>query len=220
MLIKHELRYSSTDKNLEYFYEHLIGWWYQKFIDHLYDRSIRKITHRELKSQIDNICEQFRGDNLPIDFPYPLELNESDLPEDERVFVEQLRLVTKSGPRIRAAISDYYRASRQRSKWLREEVLFIGEFTQYQKKLIDEWTRHFEAMREDLGELPTEEIKRDKGRSLFNSIEQSDIRLKSNLSENYIIRGSYHELSNRLLVGWHLDYYDTLKHLLKRGPIL
>ncbi len=219
-LIKRELRYSTTDKNLDYFYNHLVGWWYQKFIDHLYDTSIRNITYRELKVQIDNIGEQFRGDNLPIDFPHPLDLNEGDLPEDERMFVEQLRLVTKSEPRLRAAISDYYRASRQKSKWLRKEVLFFDELNQYQEKLIDEWRRCYETMKEDLGETPTGDFKKERGRSLFNSIEQRDIRLRPNIAENYIMRGSYHDLSNRLLVGWHVDYYTILKEHLKRGSIL
>jgi len=219
-LITHELRYSTTDKNLEYFYNHLIGWWYQKFIDHLYSNSIENITYCELKSQIDNISEQFRCDNLPIDFPHPLDLNEGDLPEDERIFVEQLRLVTKSEPRLRAAISDYYRASRQRSKWLREDVLFLDELDQYQEKLIDEWRRLYEMMKEDLGETPTEDLKKGRGRILFNSIEQSDIRIRPNITENYIMRGSYHGLSNRLLVGWHVDYYIILNDQLKRGSIL
>jgi len=114
---------------------------------------------------------QFRNDNLPIDFLDPVDLLEDELDINERVFILQLRLIMLQQPRIQKAISDYYRAYQQRSKWIREELTLVGELERYEKRLIDEWERFFLIMKEDIGNNPDEEKMINEGRALFNIIE-------------------------------------------------
>ena len=107
------------------------------------------ILHKELLEQINDIQVQFTQDNLPIDFWEEVILEEEQLSEDQKIFIEQLRLIVISKPRIQKAISDYYRAFQQRSKWVREELLLDDELGLYEKHLIDEWERQHLKMKED-----------------------------------------------------------------------
>jgi hypothetical protein len=67
---------------------------------------------------------------------------------------------------------------------------------------------------EEYGSEVTEEIKVSSGKQLFRSIEEKDIRIREKCSEAFVMRGSYHILSNQLKIGWHTDFSERLKHLL------
>ena len=53
---------------------------------------------------------------------------------DKRPFVRQLRRVNVGGKRIEYAIRDFYRASEQRSRWLRQDLLVDGELAKYEQE--------------------------------------------------------------------------------------
>jgi hypothetical protein len=210
-----ELTYSARPERLQSIYERLEGWWFNVVVQHLLPNSLVRISQRALMDKIVDLQELFHLDNLPIDFPSPIDVAEKELGEDQRIFVEQLRLIMLSAPRIRTAISDYYRAFEQRSKWIREELLFVDELESYERTLIDEWERRFDIMKEDMDDDPEEEQKRREGRSLFNWVDtQANIHIRLRCTEPYIMRGSYHILANDLRVGWHLDFINRLQHLL------
>jgi hypothetical protein len=210
-----ELTYSARPEHLDSIYERLEGWWFNMVVKHLLPNSSVKFSQRALMDKIIDLQELFHLDNLPIDFPSPIDVAERELGEDQRIFVEQLRHIMLSEPRIRMAISDYYRAFEQRSKWIREELLFVDELESYERRLIDEWERRFDIMKEDMGNDPKEEQKRREGRSLFNWVDtQASIYIRPRCTEPYVIRGSYHILADDLRVGWHVDFINRLQHLL------
>ena len=53
------------------------------------------------------------------------------------------------------------------------------------------------------------------GRQLLNQIESKDIRVRERCSEPFIMRGSYHMLADQFKIGWHADFKNRLKYLLK-----
>ncbi|TDX44477.1 ABC-three component system protein [Orenia marismortui] len=213
-----QLVYTARPKFLESVYERLEGWWFNKVVQHLSCDSKNLITHQELLSKIIDIQEQFHEDNLPIDFFESLEIDESELNDKEKIFIEQLKLVSVGETRIKKAISDYYKAYQQRSKWIREDLLIDNELENYEKRLIDEWERRFEIMKEDIEnkeEKLSEKAIMNEGRGLYNWVTQkADINIRPKCVEPYIMRGSYHMLANNLNVGWHIDFLDRLKKLL------
>lgn len=210
-----ELRYSARPEHLEPIYERLEGWWFNGVVKHLLPNSVGKLSQRALMNKIVDLQEQFHLDNLPIDFPDPIDADESELDKDQRIFIEQLRLIMLSEPRIRTAISDYYRAFEQRSKWIREELIFVDELESYEGRLIDEWGRRFDIMKEGLDATLEEERKQREGRSLFNWVDtQANINIRHRCTELYVMRGSYHILANDLRVGWHTDFINRLQRLL------
>jgi hypothetical protein len=72
---------------------------------------------------------------------------------DEMTFVRQLRLIRLGAARVEFAKRDFYRASTQRSKWTRENLLFDGEVSNFETRLLEEWQPRFHAMCEGLGPL-------------------------------------------------------------------
>lgn len=214
--ILQELRLTVLPKFQDMLYERLEGWWFDIVVKHLSEQTPKTILFRELHAEINDIQKQFEDDNLPIDFLNAVAPSESELSVDQRVFIEQLRLVAVSNPRIKNAISDYYRAYEQRSKWIREDLLLVGELEKYEKRLADEWSELFNIMKEDLGESPTEDKMMKEGKALYTAIwKDVSIPIRPRVTESYVVRGSYHILSNKLQVGWHLNFIKRLSSLLQ-----
>lgn len=210
-----KLRISTRAEFLVPVAERIEGWWFNKVVQHLSVNSISTIPYNELLAKINDIQEEFFRDNLPIDFLDVISPKEEELNKDQRVFIQQLRLVMVSEPRIRRAINDYYRAFEQRSRWMREDLLGIGELDKYEERLIDEWGRLHEIMKEDLTAAADEEEIQTKGRKLFNHVDtQLECHIRPRCTTPYVMRGSYHMLANDLKVGWHASFLDRLSELL------
>ena len=101
-------------------------------------------------------------------------MEEEDLNENERVFVEQLRLILLGNERLRMAIGDYYRAFQQRTKWLSEGLLYPRELENYEDYLIGEWRRQVAVMKEEIEKLPQEERMAQSGRNLFTRFQEKN----------------------------------------------
>lgn len=196
----------------------LEGWWFKKAIDHLMDSSII-IKGSELQGKIYDLQDQLGKENLPNDFTTnTLEMAEEDLKENERVFVEQLRLILLGNERLRMAIGDYYRAFQQRTKWLSEGLLYPRELESYEDYLIGEWRRQFAVMKEDMEELPQEERMAQLGRNLFTRFQEKNLQpIRRDYLDAYFSRGSYHVLANSLKIGWHPEFAQRLGHLIEQA---
>lgn len=215
--IRKIIRYGSLPKYEDRICERLEGWWYDKAIEYLTSDQPLFITQKQIRSLISSIRDEYTEDNLPIDTPILDEIEIESLPEKDRLFYEQLRIICLSNQRMNLAIRDYYRAFKQRANWIRDDLLYINELDRYEERLIDEWQRMFLMMKEDLdeyGEELDEKTKQKFGKDLFNKIQDKDIRIRERCSEPFVMRGSYHSLANRLSVGWHIDFENRLRELL------
>ncbi|MBX9255642.1 hypothetical protein H1Q63_17170 [Desmonostoc muscorum CCALA 125] len=197
-------------------YERLEGWWFAKIVKHLRDDSINFISGFEVRDKICEINDQFKPDALPIDF-YDLEIPEQpDISQDNRCFVDQLKEIAVHHKRIENAILDYYRAFEQRSRWAREELLFGGEIEKYERKLIDEWERYKLALQDEMLDGNDDELEYKKfGRKVFNWMERdANICIRDQVTEPYVMRGSYHILADERRVHWHPKFLERLTQLL------
>lgn len=214
------IRLSTLQKYEDKVYEKVIGWWMANIIECLSSTKPIFISYQQLRNKIYDISSRYKDESLPIDVNpgyQPTEEDLNNLPPKKRIFIEQLSLISISNDRLKRCIRDYYNAYCQRSQWVRESLLFINDLDEYECRLVDEWDRLFIIMREDLnryGKALSEDQKQDAGRALFNKIEELDIPIRKNVSEPFIMRGSYHELSNRGTVGWHVEFMDRLYDLL------
>ena len=211
------IRYSCIHKYENQICERLEGWWYKKVVEALCSDTPIFVTQNQVRSFIVSLSQEYSDENLPIDIWDIEEIQESDLSTDEKVFYEQLKLICIGSNRMRVALRDYYRAFKQRANWIRNDLLFVNELEKYEQRLIDEWEHCFVEMQDELNDLdssPTEKEKAKFGRNLFSEIEKKDIRIRPKCKEAFVMRGSYHILANKLKVGWHIDFYSRLKHLL------
>lgn len=213
-LLEDKLRYSTRPQYLEGLCDRLEGWWLSRVVEHLKDpESISTISQRSVHAQINDLAEQFQIENLPNDFPSPVELDASDLSPNEQTFVEQLKLVLVSSERIKKAVSDYYRAFQQRSRWVREDLVLDQELEKYETRLVDAWEEQFYRMREELTETSDRALE---GRKLYNNvIDLAHLPIRSSFPDPFVMRGSFHMLANSLRVGWHPQFRERLARALE-----
>lgn len=215
-IFRRQIRYSCIPKYENQICERLEGWWYKKAIEALCSDSPIFVTQNQVRAFIVSVSQEYSDENLPIDIIDSSTLQESELSTNEKIFIEQLKLICIGSHRMQTALRDYYRAFRQRANWVRNDLLYVNELEKYEQRLIDEWEHAFAAMEDDLAEYDetTEEEKIKEGRRLFSDIEKEDIRIRPKCQEAFVMRGSYHILANQLKVGWHIDFYNRLKKLL------
>jgi len=219
-LIKDIIKVSVAREHRDGLYERLEGWWFGKVVSHLRSDAPEPITGFEVIDRIRSIAEQFLPNALPIDY---LEAKPEiiDPTTDSRLFVRQLKMIAVQNPRIEKAIIDYYRAFEQRSRWVREDLLIGDELEKYENKLVDEWERFKLAITDDYSdkELPEPELRRI-GIDIYNWMEQTaDYKIRQNVTEPYVMRGSYHILADNNLprVWWHPKFIERLTQLLWRS---
>ena len=211
--IESELRLAVRPQHLSPFTDRLEGWWYGRVVQNLAHKDNGVILARELRSQIDDLREQFIQDNLPIDFENVFSDEDVVKAMLGKPFVEQLRLVALADPRIRHAVTDYYRAFEQRSRWLREDLLLVGDLEQYETRLVEEWERAFERIKQN-HEVEEEPMKAVAGRAVFDWAESANIYIRPQCQQPYIHRGSFQILADKLKIGWHPEFLARLEHLL------
>lgn len=207
------LAYAARKEHVEAVYKDIVGRWDELVLRHLYERSATYIPYKALSNMIDDVREQYYRDSLPIHFTHSVQVDQDDLAEDQRIFIEQLKLVKIGQKRITHAISDFYRSSRQRSKWIRDMSIPISDLETYDEKLHHEWERIFARMEEDLENETIDELIIKAGKDLYEKVMELNFHIRSRCTEEFITRGSYHMLANQLRLGWHLNFQALLNHL-------
>ena len=221
--IKRQLRFSCTNKNENNIFERLVGWWFNSSINALTSENPVFINQKQIRELIVRFNQEYHNDNLPIDDDILnlVDIDESKLPVKKRIFLEQLRLLGFSDSILMLALSDYFRASQQRSRWVRNDLLCINELETYERKLIEEWNRSFVWMCELIKDEDIDDEKEiiKRGKYLYKEIMDKEIRIRHFCGEPFVMKGSYQILSNNLKVGWHKDFYNRLRCLLSKEEL-
>jgi hypothetical protein len=200
------------------FLARLKGWWSARAVE-LLRGSLEAFAASDLVLYVNDLRDQFGPENLPTDpdLPDPDDNTVAELAE--RPFVRQLELVAYTRPALAKAITDYYRAFTQRSRWLREELLGVGELDSYERRLVDEWEFAFTAMLSELGDGPDENEMQGSGRALLQRLaENAQARIRARYNEPFMTRGSLHMLADGRRIGWHPEFEARLEVLL--GPVV
>jgi hypothetical protein len=213
--LKREVRWAAPSQFLDALVVRLEGWWFGRVIEQLTDEDCHAIQSQEIESEMSNLREAFQDDNLPIDV-LDLEIDHDAFLSEQ--FVHQLELIDVTNPRIRIAIREYFRAFEQRSRWVREDLLHVGELGKYERRLIEEWEILFEQMKQDLGEDAAEEQKKRAAQALYKWVEsKANFPIRKKCDEAFVTRGTFHILANgdRPKVGWHPDFLQKIRSLLE-----
>jgi hypothetical protein len=219
--IRDRIRGAVDRQNRDALFERLEGWWFGKVVDQLRSDRPTPITGFAVYDKLRAIAEQFGPDALPIDY-LDARPDSLDPHTDDRMFVRQLRAIDVGLTRIEKAMLDYYRAFEQRSRWAREELLVGDEVESYERRLIDEWGRFAAAMTEELAPAASEIELKKVGRQIFNWMEQTaDLRIRLNVTEPYVMRGSFHILANKSApsVWWHPRFLERLSEILAESSL-
>jgi hypothetical protein len=199
------------------FLERIEGWWFRRTLKQMVSIGLGdRILGVEIEAQMSELRQQFKHDALPIDD----DLLNFDLDDGTHAahatstFVRQLELVTVGKKRIAAAIRDYYRAFHQRSRWVRDELLLVGDLAKYERSLLEEWEIVFEGVCDELGAGAADEAKRAAALEVLKWAERTSLPIRPNVMAPFVTRGSLHMLADDARVGWHPDFRDRLAALL------
>ena len=208
--IKKELRLSVLPKNITPLFERLEGWFLCQTIKHLQDRK-HHISFNELQKAILYISGKFKSDSLPIDFPDKI-IKSNDTVKS-MTFVKQLSLIDSTKRTKQNAISDYYRAYYQRSKWITNELLDPQEEIDFEKRLIDDWERKFDLLLDEVEGKNKVECSRD-AQKFYTTLYITNVPqifIRERFTEIYLTLGSCHILSQDLKIGWHPNFKELLR---------
>ena len=216
--IKRRIRISCRAEHLDFVTERVEGWWIQEVIKALMSDDLLIMSQRQLYDKVIDISREYTDDNLPTECWNLDPVEEKELGPKERIFLEQLRLLQSSNKTLNLAIQDYYRASTQRSNWLRQGLVYANDLDSYESKLRDAWEHAFAAMEEDLSDYksPSDEEKIKAGRALYRQVSDKDLRIRDKCDAPFVMHGTYHIMANDLKVGWHIDFIRKLEHILER----
>lgn len=199
------------------FLDYLEGWWYSRVLSQL-EQGGQPIIAEEIEAAVNQLREQMLVDALPIHHDI-LATDESIIDAEfykDQVFVTQLEIAGISDLRILKAIVDFYKASEQRSRWVREELVMLGELTSYEKRLKDEWERYFAQVAEEYGKDASDAEKLQAARAVFNWAQEENptLRIRPRCEDPFVQRGSFQILANDMTVGWHPDFRARVAELL------
>ena len=205
-------------------YERLEGWWSDLVIKLLSGIRTSEVFGHEVSDKLSSITDEYKTDNLPINFRGEKPDGQIDPENDPRLFVAQLRGIGIKPNRIQNAIYDYYRAFKQRSSWARENVLLEGEVEEYEDRLVDEWGRYRDVIFEDLDDDCAESVLQAAGKELYKwaELNTDHLRIRERVSEPYVVRGNFHILANRRprpRVYWHPRFLERLDAILSGSSI-
>ena len=209
-LMKKELRLTIGSSHVDAFLTRLEGEWFKRFIIAMSSPEENSVCLGEVVAIIDDLRSQFSLTNLTVDYA-DVEPEDIDVEGDERVFVEQLRLIGVPSSAIRLAIIYYYRAYEQRSRWSRDGLVKPGELNSYLKRLEEEWINHSSLIfpSADVGDF--DEIK-ESGRKVYKKCQnEGALAIRRDFNHPYVARGTYHTLADDLRVGWHPHYQSLLQ---------
>lgn len=212
--IRAEARLAVRREHLDGFITRLEGWWFGRALRQLVDEASPPILSSELESEWHDLQEQFKRDALPVDRDILEQEVDADA-YDNAVFVHQARLAGIGTGRILAAIRDYYRAFAQRSRWMREELLLVGELESYERLLREEWKLQFDRLADEVGEAAAEDAMRSAAQKIYTWVEDSCYPIRPQVQHPSMTRGSFHILADSLKVGWHPEFLHRLQHLLE-----
>ncbi|MGW3282489.1 ABC-three component system protein [Nocardia rhamnosiphila] len=198
--------------------ERLRGWWHGRAMLHLTKIARGEadwIDIQEIEDQLHLVSQSLRDDNLPLDFDTEPEPTSEAVAGDDRVFVEQLKIILLHHERIRQAVYDHNRAFLQRSRWQREQLLALGELDKYDRSLLEEWRRVFLPLEDPTDETISDDQKRKGALQMYAKLQGHALpQIRTEVRSGYIPLGSLHILADRLAIGWHPDWLELLKHRL------
>ena len=197
--------------------EQLEGWWWPRICAALQAETPSTISVLEVEQKLDDIRDGLKRDALPLDMEHVSPSDEQLASFDEMRFVKQLQTVGIGGARLEYAKRDFYRASAQRSRWVRESLLFDDEVARFEQRLIEEWQPRFAQMCDGLAEGCGAEAERSSGKSLYGWVEtEARFPIRSQ-TVRFLTVGSYQILADDLRVGWHRDFL-SLHTIIEKEP--
>ncbi|MDF9845501.1 MULTISPECIES: ABC-three component system protein [unclassified Paenibacillus] len=196
------------DDIMENVFDAMLGWIDRKTAEQIETGKAMAITYKEYKAQLVAITRHF-NQNLslrelappPTDQQIQFEYNAF------RRYIDQLNLVECDYDEKLEAISDYLRASTNRTLWARRGDISEISILEFQNDLIKKWKTKKNIISLTSTNLSAE----SQGKLLYLQCKDDAISIDNLAAPSFFTPGCYHSLSDILKVGWHPTYNQLLK---------
>ena len=204
--VKKKLRLTVEPSSLNSLFERLEGWWFGESILQLRSTKTKLIKFSDVQKKILDIIDQLKADNLPIDFCSHINISESEfITFSQRAFVKSLNNIGLGESSLKSSISDYLRTFKQRSQWIREDLLNPNDEHRYELSLISDWRTKYTFLLDEIDGKTDDELKKlgmlFYKKHYIDSIPQ--IYIRPRVTDPFLVRGSYHILSDKEQVRWY-----------------
>ncbi len=200
-LVHHTIRYKVAER--------LIEWWDREIAKALLELRQRNISNYELRAKItelvtliyeDQFVDDFRSIYAPEGLRAPLNMS------------RQIKWVGGGEEWIIRATKARWKAQQQRDKWISDGMVAIQKLELFDEDLKEEWRDRFDdnqvACR--AGGKRNCEAGLELLKWSWYEAPKDVPPIQPDWRSPYLIRGTYQEMSNRFLVGWH-PKFETLK---------
>jgi len=95
-------------------------------------------------------------------------------------------------------------------------LLLVGDLDRYEDRLVEEWDILFQQMRDELGDLASEEAKKQAAQTLYKWVETGMHHpIRQGVTEPVVARGTYQMLADCQKAGWHPEFVERLRQLME-----
>lgn len=130
-----------------------------------------------------------------------------------RTYVKQLDVIELDYDDQLSAVTDFLRASADRTAWSERGLVHESSFDSYENDLKRAWINN-----KRLSDIACSKFEDSiKGQHLYSNCSLHNARLQGMDIPNHFTAGSYHALSDEQVIGWHPDYKNKLKSIDKKG---
>jgi hypothetical protein len=121
-------------------------------------------------------------------------------------FIRQLELVDLEDKDYVRAVSDYLRASADKTRWADAGLIFEESLNDWDGFLID---RH-RLISGEIADIHGEKDVRTRGRLAYRQCAQVEASLDSRVVPSHFVHGSFNALADDMRIGWHPNYQTLI----------
>ncbi|MFO1442053.1 hypothetical protein KDN24_02205 [Bacillus sp. Bva_UNVM-123] len=196
------------DELVEYAFDYILGWIDKKTAKLIETTHVMSISYSEYKAQLVAITRELNQKlSLKELAPRP---SKEDI-ENELVILKnylgQLDLIECDYTDKIEAISDYLRASINRTIWASHGDISESNLLIYEEELVKKWNNKRKIINLTEKSLSPEE----KGNLLYLRCKDDSLNIDYLSVPGFFTPGCYHALSDDLIIGWHPEYKKLFK---------
>lgn len=196
------------DDLIENVFIYMLGWIDKRTAELVEAGKPMFISYKEYKAQIIAISREF-NQNLSLKELVPRPTNEEIQKEYHalRKYIEQLDFVECDYTDKLEAISDYLRASTNRTLWAKRGDISEISLSNYEEVLLSKWN----AKKKIISITEKKLTSIEQGHLLYFRCKENNISIDHISVPDFFTPGCYHALSDDLAIGWHPKYEELFK---------
>ncbi|MGM3277565.1 ABC-three component system protein [Ralstonia sp. 24A2] len=205
--VRGEIARSEDDEHVNEIVESLLGWVNAQLMTHIKNGVPARIAYSDFRRRRLAVTKRVTG-NLKAFPESELVVTQAQIAAEftGSIYVRQLHLLNLKNDDIAAHISDFLRASAQRTELSDAGYLNRTSFGRYERDLVERWN----ISRQEIEYSSSSKSAIKRGIDILFRCLKEDAQLQALSLPRYFIRGSFHSIANEPRIGWHPDWKKLL----------